>query len=45
MRVLIVEDERKVARSLREGLEAEHYCVRVAIAVAATLTPNPADAG
>ena len=30
VRVLIVEDERKVARALREGLEAEHYEVRVA---------------
>ena len=30
MRILVVEDERKVARALREGLEAEHYEVRVA---------------
>ena len=30
VRVLIVEDEKKVARALREGLEAEHYDVRVA---------------
>ena len=30
MRVLIVEDEQKVARALREGLEAEHYDVRIA---------------
>src|SRR5215468_8196102 len=30
MRVLVVEDERKVARALREGLEAEHYDVDVA---------------
>src|SRR5262245_52843752 len=30
MRVLIVEDEKKVARALRDGLEAEHYDVRVA---------------
>jgi two-component system copper resistance phosphate regulon response regulator CusR len=30
VRVLIVEDERKVAKALREGLEAEHYTVRVA---------------
>ena len=30
MRVLVVEDERKVARALREGLEAEHYEVCVA---------------
>src|SRR5947209_11366559 len=29
MRVLVVEDERKVAKALREGLEAEHYDVRV----------------
>jgi heavy metal sensor kinase len=32
MRVLVVEDEKKVARALREGLEAEHYDVRVASA-------------
>src|SRR5215813_11486818 len=30
MRVLVVEDEKKVARAIREGLEAEHYDVRVA---------------
>jgi two-component system copper resistance phosphate regulon response regulator CusR len=30
MRILVVEDERKVARALREGLEAERYDVRVA---------------
>jgi DNA-binding response OmpR family regulator len=30
MRVLVVEDETKVAKALREGLEAEHYDVRVA---------------
>ena len=30
MRVLVVEDEKKVAKALREGLEAEHYDVRVA---------------
>ena len=30
MRVLIIEDERKVAKALREGLEAEHYDVSVA---------------
>ncbi len=30
MRVLIVEDERKVAKALRDELEAEHYDVRVA---------------
>ena len=30
MRVLVVEDEKKVARALRDGLEAEHYDVRVA---------------
>jgi DNA-binding response OmpR family regulator len=29
MRVLVVEDEKKVAKALREGLEAEHYEVRV----------------
>ena len=30
MRVLVVEDEKKVAKALREGLEAEHYEVCVA---------------
>ena len=30
MRILIIEDERKVAKALREGLEAEHYEVSVA---------------
>jgi two-component system copper resistance phosphate regulon response regulator CusR len=30
VRVLIVEDERKIAKALREGLEAERYDVRVA---------------
>src|SRR5262247_29435 len=30
MRVLVVEDEKKVAKALREGLEAEHYDVQVA---------------
>ncbi|HJT89080.1 MAG TPA: response regulator transcription factor [Bryobacteraceae bacterium] len=30
MRILVVEDERKVAQALREGLEAESYCVAVA---------------
>jgi DNA-binding response OmpR family regulator len=30
MRVLVVEDEKKVAKALREGLEAEHYEVRLA---------------
>ena len=30
MRVLVVEDEKKVAKALRDGLEAEHYDVRVA---------------
>src|SRR5438067_9798403 len=30
MRVLVVEDEKKVAKALREGLQAEHYDVRVA---------------
>src|SRR5499433_3241711 len=30
MRVLVVEDERKVAKALRDGLEAEHHDVRVA---------------
>jgi two-component system copper resistance phosphate regulon response regulator CusR len=29
MRVLVVEDEQKVAKALREGLTAEHYDVRV----------------
>lgn len=30
MRVLVVEDEKKVAQALREGLEGEHYDVAVA---------------
>jgi len=30
VRILIIEDERKVAKALREGLEAEHYEVSVA---------------
>ena len=30
MRILLVEDEVKVARALKEGLEAEHYTVTVA---------------
>ena len=30
MRILVVEDEKKVARALREGVEAERYDVRVA---------------
>jgi DNA-binding response OmpR family regulator len=30
VRILIVEDEKKVAKALREGLEAEHYEVSVA---------------
>src|SRR5215510_14137004 len=30
VRILIVEDERKVAKALREGLEADHYEVSVA---------------
>jgi len=30
MRVLVIEDERKVAKALRDGLEAEHYDVSVA---------------
>ena len=30
MRILIVEDEEKVAKALRDGLEAEHYQVQVA---------------
>jgi DNA-binding response OmpR family regulator len=30
VRILIIEDERKVARALREGLEAEHYEVSAA---------------
>ena len=30
MRILVVEDERKVAKALRDGLEAEHYEVTVA---------------
>jgi DNA-binding response OmpR family regulator len=31
MRVLVVEDEKKVAKALREGLETEGYDVRVAV--------------
>jgi DNA-binding response OmpR family regulator len=30
VRILVVEDDRKVAKALREGLQAEHYDVRVA---------------
>ena len=30
MRILVVEDQEKVARALKEGLEAEHYEVEVA---------------
>ena len=30
MRILVVEDEKKVAAALQAGLEAEHYAVRVA---------------
>jgi len=30
LRILVVEDDKKVARALREGLQAEHYDVRVA---------------
>src|SRR5262245_34240831 len=30
VRILIVEDERKVARALREALEADHYQVEIA---------------
>jgi len=30
VRILIVEDEKKIAKALREGLEAEHYDVHVA---------------
>jgi len=30
VRVLVVEDEKKVAKALRDGLEGEHYDVRVA---------------
>ena len=30
MRILVVEDEQKVAKALKEGLEAEHYDVTVA---------------
>ena len=30
MRVLVVEDEKKVAKALRDGLEAEHYEVKLA---------------
>src|SRR5215468_7339460 len=30
VRILVVEDERKVADALREGLEAEHFEVQIA---------------
>ena len=30
MRILIIEDEQKVANALREGLETEHYEVAIA---------------
>ena len=30
MRILIIEDEKKVANALRDGLEAEHYEVTIA---------------
>jgi DNA-binding response OmpR family regulator len=30
VRILVVEDDRKIAKALREGLQAEHYDVRVA---------------
>jgi DNA-binding response OmpR family regulator len=30
MRILIVEDERKLAQALKQGLENEHYEVKVA---------------
>jgi two-component system, OmpR family, copper resistance phosphate regulon response regulator CusR len=30
MRILVVEDEKKVAKALRDGLEAHHYDVDVA---------------
>ena len=30
MRILVVEDEAKVARALKEGLESEHYQVAIA---------------
>src|SRR5262245_25573050 len=30
VRILVVEDDKKVARALREGLQAEHYDVQVA---------------
>ena len=30
MRILIIEDEPKIARSLREGFEAEHFAVDLA---------------
>jgi DNA-binding response OmpR family regulator len=30
MRILVVEDERKIAKALKEGLEAEAYSVEVA---------------
>lgn len=41
MRILVVEDERKVARALREGLEAEHYDVRMAAGTTAARRRSP----
>ena len=31
MRILVIEDQKKVARALKEGLEAEHYEVEIAM--------------
>ena len=41
MRILVVEDEKKVANTLREVLEAEHYDVRVAATGASALGEYP----
>jgi len=31
MKILIIEDEKKVASALRRGLESEHYEVRIVL--------------
>jgi hypothetical protein len=42
VRILVVEDEAKVARALKEGLESEHYQVVVAgPARTASFSPMP----
>ena len=41
MRILVVEDEAKVARALREGLEREKYELSLSVALARVLQGNP----